>query len=90
MREHPCEFNIIMVEQRAIRDAFRHNLNEFFDSPIESALVTAQHIPAQRRWLLDSGASSHYIKEAERFHSYCWLDTSIKILTGSGPVWGVA
>lgn len=44
----------------------------------------------ERRWLLDSGASSHYVKDLSRFRSYQWLDTPIQINTGKGVIWGVA
>ena len=30
------------------------------------------------RWLLDSGASSHYIKDVDRFCAYKWLPTLLK------------
>jgi len=40
----------------------------------------------ERRWLLDSGASSHYIKCVEKFKSYKWLENPIKISTGKGPI----
>lgn len=95
LREHPFEFNMIMVEQLAVREAFRNNLNDLLnthvlDTQAHSILLTSQGSFPQRRWLLDSGASSHYIKEPGKFRSYTWLDNPVKILTGRGPVWGVA
>ena len=85
-REHPFEFNMIMTESEVVplqvqeRHNFRTQLNLFIasdDSP-------------PRRWLLDSGASSHYIKDPTKFANYVWLDQPVKIHTGSGIVNGVA
>lgn len=39
-----------------------------------------------RRWLLDSGASSHHVKEMSRFRAYKWLPRPIRINTGKGPI----
>ena len=63
LREHPFEFNMIMTEQLSVRDKFRSNLTDFLNDSPDAALVATQQLTAQRRWLLDSGASSHYIKE---------------------------
>ena len=44
----------------------------------------------ERRWLIDSGASSHCIKELSKFRAYRWLDKPVKINTGKGPIYGIA
>ena len=43
-----------------------------------------------RRWLLDSGASSHYIKDISYFRAYHWLPQPVRVNTGKGPILGVA
>ena len=43
-----------------------------------------------RRWILDSGASSHYIKDIAWYRSYTWLELPIKVNTGKGPLWALA
>lgn len=42
-----------------------------------------------RRWILDSGTSSHYIKDMTKFRSYRWLENLIRISTGKGPICGI-
>lgn len=37
-----------------------------------------------RRWILDSGASSHYIRDIDRFRSFSWLDVPVQVNTGIG------
>jgi len=44
----------------------------------------------ERRWLIDSGASSHYIKDLSKFRAYSWLDKLVKINTGKRPIYGIA
>jgi len=44
----------------------------------------------KRRWLIDSGTSSHYIKDLSKFRVYSWLDKPVKINTGKGPIYGIA
>jgi len=44
----------------------------------------------ERRWLIDSRASSHYIKDLLKFRAYSWLDKPIKINTGKGPIYRIA
>lgn len=43
-----------------------------------------------RKWLIDSGASSHYIKETTKFRAFKWLHKPVSINTGKGPIWGIA
>lgn len=56
----------------------------------ELDVVQRPLLDSQRQWLLDSGASSHYVKNIERFIDYDVLAKPIKIRTGSGPIWAVA
>ncbi|MCU1500499.1 MAG: uncharacterized protein JWM47_4452, partial [Acidimicrobiales bacterium] len=43
-----------------------------------------------RRWLLDSGASSHYVKYIDAFRTFTWLKEPVKVYTGKGPIYGYA
>ena len=58
------------------------------ESTLDDSCMRKDYMP--RRWLLDSGASSHYVKEMSRFRAYKWLPRPIRINTGKGPIWGVA
>ena len=58
------------------------------ESELDDSCLRKDYMP--RRWLLDSGASSHYVKEMSRFRAYKWLTRPIRINTGKGPIWGVA
>jgi len=49
-----------------------------------------RRLDIDRRWLVDSGASSHYIKEISKFRAYKWLPKAVKINMGKGPIWGIA
>ena len=49
-----------------------------------------RRVDIDRRWLVDNGASSHYIKEISKFRAYKWLPKPVKINTGKGPIWGIA
>ena len=51
---------------------------------------TTSVLPNARRWILDSGASSHYIRDITRFRSFSWLEVPVKVSTGKGPLWGLA
>jgi len=59
----------------------------------ESELEVGEKIRKEsdgRKWLIDSGASSHYIKDAAKFQAFKWLQKPVKINTGKGLVWGIA
>jgi len=43
-----------------------------------------------RKWLIDSGASSHYIKGMAKFRAFKWLHKPVRINTGKGTIWGIA
>ena len=60
--------------------------------PISSVLPNQHHVDKHhtRRWILDSGASSHYIRDISRFRSFSWLEVPVKVSTGKGPLWGLA
>ena len=49
-----------------------------------------RRVDIDRRWLVDSGASSHYIKEISKFRAYKWLPKPVKINTEKGPIWEIA
>ena len=68
-----------------VKGVLQNRLIEFVNTAIESRKESDQ-----QRWLCDSGASSHYVKDLSRFNSYTWLDNHMEIKTGSGTVWGLA
>ena len=45
-----------------------------------------RRVDIDRRWLVDSGASSYYIKEVSQFRAYKWLQKPVKINIGKGPI----
>jgi len=49
-----------------------------------------RRVDIDRQWLIDSGASSHYIKDISKFRAYKWLPKPVKINIGKGPIWGIA
>ena len=83
--EHPFELNMIMEIPDA--DAACPVMGVVIESPMNG---THRRMDLSRRWLLDSGATSHYVKDLHRFRTYVWLDQPIMINTGKGPVWGLA
>ena len=85
-QDHPFEFNMIMEEastvQSRMRKQFNQQLNLLFSNE-----TTPSH---SRRWLLDSGVSSHFMKDLSKFKSYKWLNSPVEIHMGSGTLLGTA
>lgn len=87
--DHPFELNMVMVTEREVECGVRDGCGVICAHVIPPDMRTKKE-KIERRWLLDSGASSHYVKELSRFRSYKWLDNPIQINTGKGIIWGVA
>jgi len=66
------------------------NLVVFVESTNYMMELKKKPVYEERRWLIDSGASSHYIKDLSKFRAYSWLDKPVKINTGKGPIYGIA
>lgn len=83
--DHPFEFNMIMTESSLMQSRMRERetvtqqLN-FLASNTTTKLLYTRH------WILDSGASSHFIKDVSRFVTYEWLESPIPIQTGNGTM----
>ena len=78
---HPVEFNMVMEEIKSReKERFTQQLN----------LLISDARSNSRRWLLDTGASSHFMKDLSKFRAYQWLDTLVEIHTGSGTLLGTA
>ena len=86
--DQPFEFNMVMLETPTCREEDSNLIGGVVceRENTDDTLVKS----ASRRWLLDSGASSHYIKDISRFRAYQWLSQPIRINTGKGPILGVA
>ena len=57
---------------------------------ITSDSICPHMLPVERNWLLDSGASSNYIKCTSRYQLYEWLVHPIKIGIRKDPIWATA
>ncbi|MCW2783452.1 MAG: RNA-dependent polymerase [Marmoricola sp.] len=104
--EHPFEMNMIMEEVESVEAVVSSSgsvpvVSEIVAFTVESTpvdtglyevngellLPVAEQV---RRWLLDSGASSHYVRDEEKFLTYDLLAKPIVIKTGNGPIYAVA
>lgn len=70
VEEHPFELNMVMVvNDSTLQATERHLLWEqlvkFANSAMEHKRVSTSRHP----WLLDSGASSHYVKDLSKFNT---------------------
>ena len=84
--DHPFELNIIMKDSMQVTDPYSV-LGVILENPMDNV---HRKTDVQRRWLLDSSATSYYMKDVHRFRTYTWLDHPVKIYTGKAPVWGLA
>lgn len=87
--DHPFELNIVMKNDASL-DTF---MGVVLEHPTDNKQPTDnkhRKTDMERKWLLDSGATSHYVKDVNPFRTYDWLDQPVKIYTGKGPVWGLA
>ena len=83
--EHPFEFNMIMEETSLIKSRERDRFTQQLNLLVSDARSASS---SPRRWLLDSGASSHFIKDLSKFRTYQWLVNPVEIHTGSGTLLG--
>ena len=103
-QEHPFEFNMTMMETESddshtlvMSEVFLPDDRTLINGAVFEQPITDQDLCAElrprvepiRRWLLDSGASSHYVKEISRFRAYQWHNKPVQILTGKGPILGL-
>lgn len=84
--DHPFELNMVMETPVLLDD---HGMGVVCEDrhPVGSDIRVTY---SDRRWLVDSGATSHYIRNADKFRSCEWLSRPIRVGTGKGPIWAVA
>ena len=75
--DHPFEFNMIMEETSLIRSQEKDRFTQQLHLLTSDARSASSN---PRRWLLDSGASSHFIKDLSKFHTYQCLDAPILVV----------
>lgn len=86
MDENPYELNMVMQDISEEQSLVAGSM-EIAD---ERSDGVKRVVMDGRRWMIDSGASSHYCRDKEKFRLYTMLEKKVKIITGKGLVWGIA